>query len=383
MSHDKHPATLNQSVQLTPSIPPKHKTEHWAVRRFLFVGACVLVGLGFLWRARWPIYPSFRFVDFEYGQTLHYADLIKSGAHIYRDFFTQYGPLPVLSYAAFASVWTNSAEAYTFFSSSLDLIAFCLAALLLRRWLSSPVALAWASLALAGRLLRGPVPNLCPSFETIFVLAAALTWRSPTSRSHSRSLALGLWLGLMQTVKFGGAFPAGFIILVADWVQLVFEGRPIVWKRWITQLTSIAGGFLLVESLIAAWLFGELSAAQARDVLWPAYMLTNYNSYVQADLAFSSWHGANFFGNSQLPVLVSVGAAATLASYLAWPPGRMSSAVLVDLHLAGPEADILRPSTWGRSNPALSVATTQALYSRCEPPVLITSAVWLLKIKAH
>ncbi|MFT3782017.1 MAG: hypothetical protein QM790_08375 [Nibricoccus sp.] len=372
---------------------------------------------------------------------------------------------------------------------------------------------------------------------------------------------MGLCLGLMQTVKFGGAFPAGLVLAIADGFQFAIEKQPIDWKRWLRQLASTAGGFLLVESIFATWLFLELPLTQVRDVLWPDYMLVSYKSYVQPDVAFGTWRGASFFATSQLPVIASVvvtiaigfrlvkqpvtpvagtlpgwaqqgakdhvglaialgllfplflavgymphfwaalnflwipllatgaclafspalvrtgiillltasimsatlkplvrgtspPAAATktrfpngqelyvtpeekrtydlVLSALARSQGRSArclvfeasygwahygggaliagapefrhhwfmtgfqsvreqvdllralshvDAVLVDLRLAGPNADIHRPSTWGRSNPGFTEETTLSFFSRCEQPTQITAAVWLLKIK--
>ena len=108
----------------------------------------------------------------------------------------------------------------------------------------------------------------------------------------------------MQTAKFGGAFPAGLALLLADAFQLFSENRTVDWRHWCRNLIAVAAGFLAIEGALAAWLFQELPCAWALDVLWPAYMRDNYSSYAHPDLAFATWRGLNFFATSQLPALV-------------------------------------------------------------------------------
>ncbi len=288
--------------------------------------AALALGLAaaFLVLTRWPPAPTFDFVVWEPGQNLFLADRILAGQMLYRDVFSQYGPLPIYAHALAAAVFGNSPATFQGFVMAGDLAAFALAGRLLLRWLRPVAALAWLALGLGGKLLRGNYPNVYPPFEAIFFLSALLCWRPPGRRGAMRSLAMGIFVGLMQTAKFGSAFFAGFALLLADAWQWQSEGGRPAWSAWLRSLAWTATGAFLAEGVLAAWLFAGLPAADAWDVLWPSYLRVSYASYVAPEIRFFHWHDAGLFAGVQAPVLVGAGAASLLALALAWRRARFA-----------------------------------------------------------
>lgn len=301
------------------------------------------------WRAPETLF-SGDFLDFEHGQNLFLVDALRQdGRWPVRDVFTQYGPLPVLVHAAVAAGFGNSASTYLHLAQALSVLDAVLLFLLLRRAaagnVSTGTVLLWLGVVVFPAFLQpGAARGLYlwaayPGFERTALLTLVLLWQPPGERSHRRAVGLGLVLGAMQLIKFGGAVPAGAALLAADAFGVF---RPaargeVAGRRWLGQLAGIGAGFALVEGLWAGWAFAALPADRAARVLWPGYMLANYRAYVTPGMGYLRWHDPSYFRNVQLPVAVALGLN-VLGLGWAWrrpstfPAGGIGRAVLLGMY---------------------------------------------------
>ncbi len=289
------------------------RSSHPAVSRAGWLAAVVatVFAVLFLMWVQWPPRRTSGFLSDEPGQNLYLADRLLAGQTLYRDVWSQYGPLPIHAHTLAAAAFGNSADTFAGFILVAHAVNFLLVGRLLSRWLRPGVAAAWLCVILGGLLLRSPGANAYPPFEAAFFLGALLTWRAPWRRGAMRSLTMGALLGLMQTAKFGGVVFAGACIFVADVCQWRAEGRRMDARAWARALGWTAVGLLLVQGVLAAWVFAIAPAPDAADVLWPSYMRAAYRSYYRGDLGFLHWFDFGMFAGTQWPP-IAAGAAAVL-----------------------------------------------------------------------
>ena len=272
------------------------------------------------WRAPETLFTG-DFLDFEHGQNLFLVDALRQdGRWPVRDVFTQYGPLPTLTHAAVARVFGNTAATYLHLAQALTVLEAALLFVLLRRSVAEAGAstgklLLWLGVVIFPAFLQpGAARGVYlwapyPGFERSALLALALLWQPPGERFNRRALSLGLTLGTMQLIKFGGAVPAAAALLAADaFCQFRPAGRgEVAGRRWLGQLVLIGAGFALVEGSWAGGVFAALPAERAGRVLWPGYMLASYRAYVTPGMGYLRWHDPSYFRNVQLPVAVALG----------------------------------------------------------------------------
>lgn len=231
------------------------------------------------------------------GHNLLIAQTLLSGGRLYRDVFSQYGPVPAHAHAAFAAVFGNTPTTYLTFAAFFSCLNVPLAYALARRAAGVPVAagvtLAFLTLSLVpGSLVGGYTDAAYISIERSVLLLVALGWRVPDGRSVSRSLWLGCLLGVWQGVRFGGTFFAGAAILLLDGLYVHGVGWSADRGRaWMRSLAVVLAAFAAVEAVWAVLVFSTLDPALAIDVLWPRYMLRQYESWVTSDLRWIQWEG--------------------------------------------------------------------------------------------
>jgi hypothetical protein len=188
--------------------------------------------------------------------------------------------------------------------------------LLLSRSLRSSHALAFAVIVLfpyflvPGGFAGGLNASVYVELERICLLSIALAWRPPESRSFGSALLIGLLLGAMQWVKFGGAFFAGASLVIVDVLALSYgRGGTKNWLRWMRGSFVTLLGFLLIEGILAAFFYLSLPRQLAWELLWPSWMVQNYEAYSYKAASLLHWFNFNYFLGTQLPLL-----AAALAS---------------------------------------------------------------------
>jgi hypothetical protein len=235
--------------------------------------------------------------------------------------FYQYGVLTAYLHAGWAKLFGNSILAYWHLAQLLTCIGVIQGWALLRR-----SGLAWQAAALGaivifpyflvpGGMAGGLLASVYIELERICLLAIALAWKPPTGRTFRGALCLGLWLGTMQWIKFGGAFVAGASLIAVDLVVLGLARAPKQeWLRWARMsLVTLLGFFALEGALIAlACLFlpGPLGA----EVLWPSWMVENYRAYRDRTVSLFHWFNLNYFLGTQLPIVAACLANAWLAA---------------------------------------------------------------------
>jgi len=135
-------------------------------------------------------------------------------------------------------------------------------------------------------------------FEKILVLMVLLLWKPPDQRTFQRSVALGMVIGLMQWVRFGGAVGLLAAVFILDLILEKAVPRSLV----ATTLYYLAG-FFVAEGALAARLFLTLPRDVALDVLWPDFMAGSY-VYVTEGTRFPKLTTLNYFIGGQLPIVI-------------------------------------------------------------------------------
>jgi hypothetical protein len=270
------------------------------------------------------------------GLLLLTAQRLLDGAALYRDVFYQYGPLHIFAYAGWGYVFGNTVDSYFAFLNVASVINTMLLVLCLRK---AGCSAAETSLTLAATVPYFLLPG-SPSagfyghgflaFERMLFLVLVVIWRTPSDRSLARSCALGVIVGIMQTVKFGNAAGALAGLLAVDAFSIWSASNGSFWRTMLRSTMWIAAGFLLVVGIFAAVLFVYLPSEVGRDVLWPSYMV---NSYVVAPSdRMPRWLSLNYFVGTQLSAvlavlfgIVTVGVLSIKALAVRKKPGGMSA----------------------------------------------------------
>ena len=231
------------------------------------------------------------------GHNLLIAQTLLSGGRLYRDVFSQYGPIPAYAHALLAKLFGNTPFTYLCYLTLVSVVNVTLAYVLARKaanvGVAACVALAVAALSVEpGSLVGGSTAAAYLPLERTLLLLVALSWKSPHRRSLRRAILLGCLLGIWQGVKFGGAVFAGAAIVLMDAVSLYDAGwSPARRRAWIESLAAIGGSFAAVQTVWIIWAFAALKPALALDVVWPLYMLRQYDEWVSPDLRWIPWHG--------------------------------------------------------------------------------------------
>lgn len=257
---------------------------------YLIARRDLLVGAGYLFR--------------DDGLVLSVADVLLRGGRLYQDAFWQYGPLPIGWHCLAASVWGNTPLVYLGALVPVVVADIFLAYWLLRRYLPPSTALVFMALAPGPWLFRLVAGGrIYVPFEVALTLLLGLAWLPPGQRNATRSLCLGLILGLMQGVKFGAAVVAGGALMLTDLLCLYLERAP---RRrvldWMRELLFIGAAFAVVEGIWVAHAMLTLPRELAVDVLFPKYMTTAYAAFAsEGPPRFETW---GIFIGTQLPALV-------------------------------------------------------------------------------
>ena len=217
------------------------------------------------------------------GVNLFLAEKLTNGARLYRDAGFSYGPLAIYPYAWFSSVFGNTPVAYNCFLTLFSAGAVLLSYRVLRRSVSRTPAAAvviaglYATLLIPGSLIYGVLSSAYVVIERFLFFLVLLAWRPPSTRSNRLAAATGLLLGVWPGVRFGTAFFLGAAIVVVDLLALYLSraDRAAV-TRWLRLGVVTLGCFLLGQGAWIAWAFAMLPAADARDFLWPSYVLDGF-----------------------------------------------------------------------------------------------------------
>ncbi len=257
--------------------------------------------------------PDALFTDFfilhDHGQNLFLVDELAAGRWLYRDVASVYGPVPALVHWAAARLFGNTAATYLHLWQILSVAGAGMLFCLLRRVASRGVTLLWLGIVVFPFFLMPTAARstlaytLYPAFERLAALGLALGWRPLAERSRWRTALLGALLGGMQLLKFGIAFPAAVALLATD--ALTARRK----DRWLAGAGILLAGFAIVEAAWAAAVLGLLTPERAGAVLWPAFMLGSYRTYVSVEQtylgALLSWCDVRWALEIQLPLFVA------------------------------------------------------------------------------
>ena len=254
---------------------------------------------------------SFLFGD--QGLNLYVTDRILAGGRLYADVAYPYGPIPAYGYAAFARMAGNSILSYDLFLLAISLINLGLAYLLLRRYTGRMASLLIAAIGLTplllvpGSLVGGYAVSPYVPMERTALLAVSLLWRRPEHRGAARNVGIGVALGLLQGVRFGGAFFAGAAILMLDLLALRLSGSGMDGtSAWFRSLLTTLAAFLSIQAAWVGYALLTLPLQVARDFLWPTYVLRTYSAWMHPGERWPHWFGWRMFIGQQLPLVVGV-----------------------------------------------------------------------------
>jgi hypothetical protein len=244
-----------------------------------------------------PVSQSIGFLFGDEGHDLLVAQTLLSGGSLYRDVFSQYGPIPAYAHAAAAWLFGNTPLTYLFFLAALSSLNVGLAYTLIRRAANLPVAVSVTAMGVVpvalipGSLTGGYTGAAYGPIERAMLLLVALAWTAAGRRSIKRSLLIGCLLGTWQGIRFGGATVAAGAILIIDACSVGFDGFSRASLRaWALSLVAIGWAFCAVEATWALYAFSTLPSGVALDALWPSFMLQSY-TWVAPELRWLSWGG--------------------------------------------------------------------------------------------
>ena len=304
-----------QRSNVPPASRVEDRTAGSAVR---MVSRENLIGLSvfLLIATGWSSAPFFRpellsgetFIFHDNSYVLFAADQLLAGKVLFRDVFYQYGVLTAYVYAGWAALFGNTILSYWHLAQLLNCIGLVQLWLLLRR--GQPVwrALVFAiAVLLPYFLIPGGLVESVGAYvglERICLLSIALLWRPPTVRTLGSALRVGLLLGVMQWIKFGGAFMAAAILLAVDiWALVYARADSKRWVRWLKVSLVTLLGFMVLEGSLVALLYVLLPSQLAWEVLWPSWMMQNYGAYRYKSVTLLHWFNVNYFIGVQLPLV--------------------------------------------------------------------------------
>jgi hypothetical protein len=230
------------------------------------------------------------------GHNLLVAERLLAGASLYSDVFYPYGPIPAYLHAVVAWIFGNTPTTYLSLLAGLSVVNICLTYALIRRAAGGWTAVAIGVVMLAVLPIPGAIVGAFTSspflvLERTLLLLVALSWRPPTARSLTPSLAMGIALGVWQGVKFGGAVVAGAAVLLLGVAHLVSTGFSVCRvKAWTRTLAVTVVAFIGAEFVWVSYAFLALPYDVAVDVVWPSYMFHAY-WVVPPDIRWPTWGG--------------------------------------------------------------------------------------------
>jgi hypothetical protein len=267
--------------------------------------------------------PQFLFDD--EGQNLLIVHTILSGGSLYRDVFSQYGPIPAYVHALVARGFGNTPLVYLSLLGVVSSANIGLAYALVRRAANLPVAVFVTGIGvlpivlIPGALAGGYTSTTYMPLERLLLLLVALSWAAPTTRSFRRSVFIGCLLGAWQGLRFGAVVAAGVSILLIDFLYLwsVALTREHL-RAWAASLFPMAAAFVAFELLWAVYAFATLPPAFALDVLWPLYILQGYDVWSTPAGRWLWWGGWRLMlGQYLLPLSAGVLSLSALARWSA------------------------------------------------------------------
>ncbi len=272
--------------------------------------------------------PQFLFDD--EGQNLLIVQTILSGGSLYRDVYSQYGPIPAYVHALVAWVFGNTPLVYLSLLAVVSSANVGLAYALVRRAANVPVAVFVTAIGvlpimlIPGALAGGDTSTAYMPLERTLLLLVALSWAAPTARSVRRSILIGSLLGAWQGLRFGAVAAAAASIVVIDFLHLWSIGFTRAHLRaWMATLFPIAAAFVAFELLWAVYAFATLPAAVALDLLWPLYILESYEVWPAAAGGWLRWGGWRLMiGQYLLPLSAGV---LGLSAWRRWSAGARRS----------------------------------------------------------
>ena len=222
------------------------------------------------------------------GANLLLAEKLSNGARLFRDAGYSYGPLSIYPYRWFASVFGNTPQSFSAFLALFSVTNVCVVYRLLRAHVTRATALVvtiaavFPTVLLPGSLIFGIQASPYFVLERLLLLSVVLSWRVPEARRPRHAIAIGVLLGLWQGVRFGSAFFVGAAIVIVDLLYLsVSSVDRVRLGQWLRASVVTLLSFLAIE---AAWIIGAfalLPAGDARDFLWPAYVLEAFEVWPQ------------------------------------------------------------------------------------------------------
>lgn len=283
------------------------------------------------------------FLGHDRSYALFTAEQLLTGNLLFRDVFYQYGALSAYLHAGWAKLFGNSILAYWHLAQFLTCISVIQVWALLRRsgspWQTAAVGVLviFPYFLVPGGIAGGLLASVCVELERICLLAIAVAWKPPASRSFRAALCLGLALGAMQWIKFGGAFVAGASLMAVDLLALGLpNSAKQVWLRWARISLVTLVGFLAVEGTLIALAFALLPGSLATEVLWPSWMVENYRAYQGQTVSLFHWFNLNYFLGTQLPIVAACLANIWLAARVFRGRKDVSREQAWSLGLAGP-----------------------------------------------
>jgi hypothetical protein len=234
------------------------------------------------------------------------ADALLHGATLNKDIFWHYGLIPIYFYTGIAAIFGNSALTYLGSLVPIFILNIGLAYGILRKHLGFILTLiTMAVVVLPGFLRMVAGGRIYVSFEMAALLSIALAWRAPPMRCVGFAVSIGSIFGVMQGIKFGGAFFAGAALILTDGLYLWIN------RATLSDLIAIAKNyaiilatFLFVELLWIGWAYRTLPAPIAFDTLFPLYHLEAYASYKSFEGTSAQFETIGIFLGTQLPALV-------------------------------------------------------------------------------
>lgn len=284
---------------------------------------------------------TFLFHDNSYA--LFTADQLLEGKLLFRDVFYQYGPLAAYLHVGWARLFGNTILAFWHLAQLLTCIGVIQVWALLRRSCSIWQAVGFGAIVLfpyflvPGGSAGGLNASVYVELERICLLSLALIWKPPADRTFRSALFIGLLLGAMQWIKFGGAFVAGASLVALDLLVLSRMGAAKqCWLRWTRVSLVTLLGFLVIEGVLIGIACLLLPAPLASEVLWPSWMVQNYGAYRHRSVPLVHWFNLNYFLGTQMPIVAAFLANAWLAVRFLSSGRGVAPEHALSLRLAGP-----------------------------------------------
>ncbi len=279
------------------------------------------------------------YVWWDQGAMLYCASHLLAGDLLYRDFYFNYGPVPLVGFSLVAKLFGISPFSFELHKILIDALAVMAACWLFLKHLPRWAALTGLLLTQFCFLTGGTF--LPGSYEKLGLILIVLTWNPPGGRSARNAFWVGLLLGALQGVKFGSCFVAGLVVLLLDvsaWIMA--GGLRQQWWGWLRNLGIIFAGYALFQTFWVSLAFSLMPSGYAWDAVFPKYMLDWYASYVGPAHRWPGFCNWNYFISYQLVLVAGVlfGIGYLVRSLL----GRLSASTNVQWAMGSPEITSLR-----------------------------------------